>query len=109
MTHPIQNRVHCRVCGSLELRQFLNLPAIPLIDNYLREETLGGELIAPIRIFSCLECGLAQTQHDINIGEYYSHYQYSPVLSPFTQRFMQRLSVMIWRQYQFKSTYKTIE
>lgn len=102
MTLRVKNRSNCRVCGSGQIRQFLNLPDMPLIDDYLREEALGSEFIWPIGIFLCLDCGLTQTAHDIDERQYYDDYQYSPALSPFTQHFMQRLAEEIWQRYQFR-------
>ncbi len=102
MAHKVTNLDQCRICGSGEVKEFLNLPDMPLIDDYLREEALGTEFIWPIRIFFCLECGQAQTLHDIDERAYYDDYQYSPALSPFTQRFMQRLAEEIWRRYEYK-------
>lgn len=80
MAHKVTNLDQCRVCGSGDVKEFLNLPDMPLIDDYLREEALGTEFIWPIRIFFCLGCGQAQTLHDIDERAYYDDYQYSSTL-----------------------------
>ncbi|HWN10334.1 MAG TPA: class I SAM-dependent methyltransferase [Pyrinomonadaceae bacterium] len=109
MTNQVKNRSNCRICGSAQLKEFLNLPDMPMIDDYLRQEALGTEFIWPIRIFLCLDCGQTQTAHDIDEKKYYDDYQYAPSLSPFTQHFMQRLAEEIWRRYQFKPGDTVIE
>jgi SAM-dependent methyltransferase len=102
MMIDVKTLSECRVCRSDRLREFLNLPDMPLIDDYLKVEDLGKEFIWPIRIFLCLECGHTQTLHDINEQQYYDDYQYSPSLSPFTQRFMEQLAGVIWRKYELE-------
>src|SRR6266404_9808056 len=109
MKNDISIRKNCRVCGSERLREFLNLSGMPLIDDYLREDTLGSELIWPLSIFLCLDCGLTQTAHDINERNYYDDYQYSPSVSPFAQRFMQRLAEELWQKYQLRPGDSVIE
>lgn len=102
VTTQVKTRTQCRVCQSDRLKEFLNLPDMPMIDDYLREDALGTEFIWPIKIFFCMDCGLTQTAHDIDERKYYDDYQYSPALSPFTQNFMRRLAEVIWERYQFK-------
>jgi hypothetical protein len=109
MTNQVTNRSQCRACESDKLREFLSLPNMPLIDDYLREEELGSEFIWPIKIFFCETCGLTQTAHDINEQQYYDDYQYSPALSPFTQHFMQRLAEEMWHKYQLRAGDTVVE
>lgn len=109
MKIDVKTRSHCRICRSERLLEFLNLPNMPLIDDYLRKEALGSELIWPLKVFLCLDCGMTQTAHDINERNYYDDYSYAPSLSPFTQRFMQRLAEEIWQKYELQPGDNVVE
>jgi SAM-dependent methyltransferase len=109
MQLQVKTRSRCRACESDRIKAFLNLPDMPLIDDYLPSGSLGSEFLWPIRIFVCTDCGLTQTAHDIDERKYYDDYQYSPALSPFTQHFMQRLAEELWRKYHFKSGDTVVE
>jgi len=109
VAQKVKTRTNCRVCNSEQTREFLTLPDMPLIDDYVKGEDLGTEFIWPIRIFLCLGCGHTQTLHDINERQYYDDYQYSPSLSPFTQNFMKRLAEVIWQKYELRPGDTVIE
>ncbi len=102
MKYVVTERAACRVCGSDQLVRFLQLPEMPLTDDFLREEQLRSEFLWPLRIYFCECCHLTQTLHDVDAGDYYRDYQYSVALSPFAQRFMRRLAEEVWQRYQFK-------
>ena len=102
LVQKVKTRTTCRVCNSEQTREFLTLPDMPLIDDYVRVEDVGTEFIWPIRVFLCLGCGHTQTLHDINERQYYDDYQYAPSLSPFTQNFMKRLAEVIWQKYELR-------
>lgn len=95
-----ERRTACRVCGSDRLVPFLELPDVPLTDEFLREDELGTEFLWPVRVYFCERCCLVQTLHDVDVADYYRDYQYSVALSPFAQRFIRRLAEEVWRRYQ---------
>lgn len=105
----VTERNTCRICGSDRLVRFLELPHIPLADDFLQPGELGTEFLAPLRIYWCERCGLVQTLHDVDVREYYQDYRYSVALSPFAQNFMRRLAEQVYREFQFKPEDTVIE
>lgn len=102
MKYVVTERPACRVCGSNRLVRFLELPDMPLTDEFLRQDEFGTEFMWPVRVYFCEHCCLVQTLHDVNMEDYYRDYQYSVALSPFAQRFMRRIAGAVWQQYQFR-------
>ena len=91
-----QPKVHfrhaCRLCGSTSLPRFLHLPEMPFTDDFISPEALGSEFRADINVFICTSCLSAQTQHDVDVGDYYEDYQYSVGGSSTASRFMRILA-----------------
>jgi SAM-dependent methyltransferase len=100
--YSVTQRTNCRVCGSKRLVRFLELPDMPLTDQFLSKDELGTEFLWPVRVYFCEDCGLTQTLHDVSAEDYYRDYRYSVALSPFAQRFMRRLAEEVWQQYQLQ-------
>jgi SAM-dependent methyltransferase len=89
----------CRNCNSHNLHLILDFPSIPLVDNFLTLDQLGKEFVFPLSIYVCQQCYLVQTQHEIDVAEYYRDYHYSAAHSPFAQNFMHRLAEAILKEY----------
>lgn len=91
-----QPKVHfrhaCRLCGCSSLQRFLHLPEMPFTDDFISPEALGSEFRADIDVFICTSCLSAQTQHDVDVGDYYEDYQYSVGGSSTASRFMRILA-----------------
>lgn len=82
----------CRACGCTQLKQFLNLPSMPLTDDFISESEFGSEFRHDIPVFVCLECSTVQTQHDLDMADYYEDYQYAVGGSQSAASFMQKLA-----------------
>jgi SAM-dependent methyltransferase len=65
---------------------------MPFTDDFITPEALGSEFRADINIFICTSCLSAQTQHDVDVGDYYEDYQYSVGGSSTASRFMRILA-----------------
>lgn len=89
----------CRVCGSPRRRRFLHLPAMPLTDDFLPAERFGSEFRHDLDVFVCEDCLTAQTQHDVEMGEYYEDYQYAVGASPTASRFMRLVTGSLLDKY----------
>src|ERR1017187_8537998 len=89
----------CRVCGSPKLKRFLNLPAMPLTDDFIPMEIFGQEFRHDIDVFVCDECLTAQTQHNVDMGDYYEDYQYAVGSSQMASRFMRLLAGNLISKY----------
>lgn len=100
-THaPNIEKVHgCRACGSSELKKFLHLPSMPFTDDFVDRERFGSEFRADIDVYYCARCFTAQTQHDVDMGEYYKDYQYSVGGSISASRFMHLLAANLKSRY----------
>ena len=82
----------CRACGKADLQRFLHLPQMPFTDDFIAPERFGQEFRADIDVFVCRDCLTAQTQHDVDVGDYYEDYQYSVGGSGTASRFMRLLA-----------------
>ena len=72
--------------------EFLDLGAAPFTDDFVTPESRARSSPTWLQVSICRECWTAQTQHDVEVDEYYRDYNYSVAASPFAQRFMARLA-----------------
>jgi ubiquinone/menaquinone biosynthesis C-methylase UbiE len=82
----------CRACHKANLQRFLHLPQMPFTDDFISPARFGQEFRADIDVFVCRDCLTAQTQHDVDVGDYYEDYQYSVGGSATAGRFMRLLA-----------------
>lgn len=92
----------CRICQGNDVRQFLEFAQMPFTDQFVTAETMGTEFSADLGIYWCATCGTAQTQHFVEVSEYYLDYEYTVSASGFATRFMQRLAAESCRQFGLK-------
>lgn len=89
----VHTRTACRVCGGTDLREFLAFPSLPFTDDFVDPASpRNTEFRHRLAIYWCAECSTAQTQHDVDVTEYYRDYRYTVAASPFATRFMERLA-----------------
>jgi SAM-dependent methyltransferase len=89
----------CRACSSPQLKRFLHLPAMPLTDDFIPQEKFGREFRHDIDVFVCEQCFTAQTQHDVDMGDYYEDYQYAVGGSQTASHFMRLLAGNLISKY----------
>lgn len=109
MSWAVHPRAGCRLCGSRDVAEFLDLGEAPFTDDFVAPEDRGQEFVAPLRVAVCRGCWTAQTQHDVEVDEYYRDYNYSVAASPFAQRFMARLAEETMRRYGFGPGARVLE
>jgi SAM-dependent methyltransferase len=107
--HQVHYRNACRLCGSGRVREFLRFERMPFTDELVKKDRLGSEFLADIGVYWCEACHSAQTQHDVEVGEYYRDYQYTVSSSPFARRFMRRLAEESFRRFGFGKGDRVIE
>lgn len=99
----------CRICESREVRSFLRFEELPFTDGFVSEATSGTEFKAPLVIFWCPICKVAQTLHDVTVTDYYRDYRYSVSTSAFAKRFMQRLAARTFERFGLRHGDRVIE
>jgi len=95
--HTLNNT--CRICKSKNVEFFLHLDNMPFTDDFVKKENTGSEFLYPIEIFFCKDCKTLQTQHDVEIIDYYENYQYSVGASGFAAEFMNGIAKKIYDTY----------
>ncbi len=109
MTAHIHRRDRCRACGGGGLERILHLPDTPLSDGFVEPERAGAEFLADLDLFRCVDCSTVQTQHDVDVRDYYRDYRYTVSSSRFARRFMQLLAGATWRRYGMRPGDSVIE
>lgn len=92
MKCSIHYRECCRLCGGTKLRELIKFTKIPFTDEFVDLTHFGDEFTTDLGLFWCEECHTVQTQHDVEVNEYYRDYRYTVSSSTFAQKFMQRLA-----------------
>jgi len=73
----IQERTHCRTCGSKNLKLILDLGKTALVNDFLKPEDVTGYKISlPLRVVLCPDCSLVQLADTVDPKILYSHYAY---------------------------------
>jgi len=73
----IQERTHCRTCGSKNLKLILDLGKTALVNDFLKPEDVAGYKISlPLRVVLCPDCSLVQLADMVDPKILYSHYAY---------------------------------
>lgn len=73
----IQERTHCRTCGSKNLKLILDLGKTALVNDFLKPEDVAGYRISlPLRVVLCPDCSLVQLADMVDPKILYSHYAY---------------------------------
>jgi hypothetical protein len=71
--------------------QVLHFEAVPFFDEVVTPQSRGSEFSYPMDLCFCTDCASLQSQHDVNLIEYYHSYQYVASDSPFIRTYMQAL------------------
>lgn len=73
----IQERTHCRACGSKNLKLILELGKTALVNDFLKpEEVANYKISLPLRVVLCPDCSLVQLAETVDPKILYSHYAY---------------------------------
>lgn len=109
MNYTVTQRSHCRLCGSGYPTLFMSFDSVPFFDEVVTQEGLGNEFSYPMELYFCTECSSVQTQHDVNLNDYYHSYQYVASESPFIRKYMQSLADLCQTRLGLRSGDKVIE
>jgi SAM-dependent methyltransferase len=72
---------------------------MPLTDDFIPQDRFGQEFRHDIDVFVCEDCLVAQTQHDVDMADYYEDYQYAVGASQTASRFMRLLAENLFSKY----------
>ena len=73
----IQERKHCRTCGSSHLKLILDLGQTALANDFLKPgEVANYKVSLPLRVVLCPDCSLVQLADTVDPRILYSHYAY---------------------------------
>lgn len=73
----IQERKHCRTCGSSQLKLILDLGHTALANDFLKpDEVSHYDVSLPLRVVLCPDCSLVQLADTVDPKILYSHYAY---------------------------------
>jgi hypothetical protein len=107
--YTVSKRSSCRLCGSSKLNQVLHFDAIPFFDEVVTPQSRGSEFSYPMELYFCSDCASVQSQHDVNLIEYYHSYQYVASHSPFIRTYMHALVEHCQRRFGLRAGDKVIE
>ncbi len=72
---------------------------MPLTDDFIPKEKFDQEFRHDIAVFVCEQCLTAQTQHNVDMGDYYEDYQYAVGGSQKASHFMRLLARNVVTKY----------
>jgi SAM-dependent methyltransferase len=87
----------CRICEKPNLSKFLDLPDMPLVEGHKPAEETS--FTCDMAIYWCPRCGTVQTQHDLDLSDYYGDYTYAVSSSETVKRFMEQFSRDVWDRF----------
>jgi len=72
---------------------------MPFTDDFVCPQKFGQEFRADIDVYVCEDCFSVQTQHDVDVEDYYEDYQYSVGDSTLAKGFMWSLAQRLKKKY----------
>ena len=81
-----KHRKTCRMCGSLDVRPFLDLNPQPPANYFIKPESFARERAYPLIASFCSDCGLAQLLDVVDKKELFSDYVYFTSVMPTTPK-----------------------
>ena len=109
MNYTVTKRSSCRLCGSPNVNQFLRFDDIPFFDEVVTQQSRGSEFSYPMELYFCSDCASVQSQHEVNVSEYYHSYAYVASQSPFIRTYMEALVEQCQRRFGLRTGDKVIE
>ncbi len=90
------HRPDCRVCGSTDLQRFLHLGDLPLVNEFVAPEDVGGvEPRFPLDVYFCRSCSLVQLLDVVHHEYLFEEYVYSSSASkPLVRHFARQAQAL---------------
>ena len=98
----------CRVCGSKNLEQVIDLGSQPWCNNFLKEEELGKEPFYPLRVLFCNECSTSQLDFTVKKEIMFGEHTYLSGVTKSLSKHFQEIANDINKKINVDVTTKTI-
>ena len=95
----IRRHKKCRTCGGGKPIEFLTLENIPMPEGHVPPERFGEEFLMELPLFWCPACLMVQTQHDLDLSNYYKNYHFNVSSSDLIRTYMQTFSRALWDRF----------
>ena len=90
----------CLICRSAKLSRYLSLGRVALANSYLsRSELKKEEFKAPLEVYFCHNCNLAQLLHIVDRGLIYNKYSYFSSTSPMLVKHFEEYAKEIYSRF----------
>jgi hypothetical protein len=109
MNYSVVKRKNCRLCKSEGLSKVMHFDKVPFFDEVVTKGMRGKEFSYPMEIYFCNSCFSIQTQHDVNLVQYYKDYQYVSSNSIFVNNYLNEFIKYCQKSLGLKKGDKVIE
>ena len=95
-------RETCRICGSSNLYEYLDLGEQPPSNSFVSEDDIlgGEELLFPLRIVLCQDCGLSQLKDVVSAANIFDDYLYLASSSTALRNHYIKMVSQLFQRYQ---------
>lgn len=108
--HKKLTKNKCLVCGSNRIFRYLNLGETALANSFLKKTQLKvQELRAPLEVFYCKDCHLAQLGTVVNRKSIFQKYAYASSDSPQLQKYFKDYADNVYSRFPAKAKKLTLE
>lgn len=104
MSLYLTKKENCRICASKDLKEFLDLGAMPPANSFLKKEDLNKEeVIFPLMVYFCHDCGLVQLLDVVAPALLFKDYSYLTSASkPLVDHFVEMAKDLVARFISYK-------
>ncbi len=90
----------CRICGSTDLKKYLNLGALPLANNLVPLDIEGIDPFFPLEVQLCNKCKLSQLTVVVDPKILFSEYAYFTSVSTTFQKHFAEMALVVEKYFQ---------
>lgn len=100
MNKPVRKSNECLICQKKKLTRYLSLGKAALANSYLNKHELKKEEFkAPLEVYFCHNCHLAQLLHVVDRSYIYNYYAYFSSTSPMLVRHFEEYAAEVFNRY----------
>ena len=76
VVYSMETRSTCRICGSGDLIEYINLSDQPPSNSFIRSDQVAAEQRFPLKVHLCRTCGLSQLLDIVSARDIFDDYAY---------------------------------